>query len=294
MLSRCPSCRPSQTLLTHVDVKILPPNTPSRRKPTSSNTMLMLMSAIEPQRAYEDNERVRLCTSVETTPTCSSLLVFFSIPRLLFSSCVHRYSNSLPFSSLPTSCPSSRWTPLLLSSATPSTHIPSFSNFPSFSPSLPPSFDSLLALVRLISSLLPLPLSFAPFRFLPFLRPLIFCFPRFRLLFRFSGFTFCVTSAPSRLLSSFFTLPSSYPSLSFFPTSICIAFPAILHLTLEDPARWGSTPLSVSDVSLMDIQCGVVVPSLSSAQDPTHLIMVVEIIVRPRCRRIVPQLRGGV
>ena len=77
--------------------------------PFTMATLLMLtLNSIEPQRAYKDNEQVRLCTSLERS----------TLPR------IRRLPNSPPFLSL-SSCASSRETPLLLSYATPSTHIPS-------------------------------------------------------------------------------------------------------------------------------------------------------------------------
>ena len=75
------------------------------------------------------------------------------------------------------------------------------------SPSLPLPFHSLLALVRLVAFLLPLP--FAPFHPLPFPRPLIFRSPRFLLLLRFSGFYFPRHSRT--LSSSSLLLPVTYP-----------------------------------------------------------------------------------
>lgn len=64
------------------------------------------------------------------------------------------------------------------------------------------------------------------------------------------------------------TFPQPHCEVWDMRDDVCIACPAILHLTPKDPARWDATPLSMPDVSLMDIQCNVIVPTSSSAHDP--------------------------
>lgn len=151
----------------------------------------MLMSAMELQRAYEDNERVCLCTSVEVTPTSSSLFIFSPIPSapLLFL--------RLPIFKLSLS-PLFLLVLLLVGNLCYAA--------PFHSHSLLFSLSLLFYPLSLRLSILCLP-SFdpSPFFFLFLLllfvfcisSPLIFCLPRFLLPSRFSGFTFCVTSALS-------------------------------------------------------------------------------------------------
>lgn len=64
------------------------------------------------------------------------------------------------------------------------------------------------------------------------------------------------------------TFPQPHCEIWDMRDDVCIACAAVLHLTPKDPARWDATPLSMPDVSLMDIQCNVVVPSSTSAHDP--------------------------
>lgn len=158
-------------------------------RPTSSNTM-SLMSAIEPQRAYNEFDYVRLLRLPPLAPPCSFSSAF---PFLLFSSRLTFCSFS-SFASPPPSC-------LLL---------------PSFSPALP--------LLRLY-----LPRHFH--------------------------------SLSSSLVFLFFTLllPVTYP----LPNQHLHSPPRRLTPTLEDR----EATLSMPDVSLMDIQCSVVVPSFCSEHD---------------------------